>query len=172
MRVLLVAGLYPPPTDPARVPFLVRRVRFLREAGIDLDVFHFRGGVTRPDNYLRGWLRLRRALRETAYDLLDVQFGQSGLITLWPHSLPMVVTFRGTDLHGGAAPGEPAGMRTRLFATLIRTISRRVAARADRVVLVADHLRAYLPPGVQADILPSGLDLDFFKPVPSARTRL
>lgn len=78
--------------------FVARQVRFLEAAGVDVDVFRFRG-AGRPLRYLAAWARLQLRLQRRRYDLIHAQFGQSGLLAL-PKRLPLVVTFRGSDVFG------------------------------------------------------------------------
>src|SRR5687768_6652473 len=98
MRVLMITGEWVTPDLPQAVPFLVRQVDYLRKAGVHIDVFHFRGAGN-PLNYLRAWRRVRKLVAGSAYDLIHAQWGQSGLLAL-PKKLPLVVTFRGSDLEG------------------------------------------------------------------------
>src|SRR5213596_930209 len=78
-------------SDPGHTAhFIARQARFLRAAGVEVDVFAFRGG-RRPLRYLTAWTRLRRRLAGNGhgYDLVHAQFGQSGLLAL-PKRLPLV----------------------------------------------------------------------------------
>jgi glycosyltransferase involved in cell wall biosynthesis len=151
--------------------FIARQVRFLRAAGVDVDVFSFRGG-RRPLRYLAAWARLRRRLMERngggrpRYDLVHAQFGQSGLLAL-PKRLPLVVTFRGDDLFGILGrDGRPT-----LAGRLLQWLSRRVARRADAAILVSEHLKEYLSQSAPVHIVPSGLDLDLFRCIPRDEAR-
>ena len=98
LRVLMITSEWA--SDPGHTAhFIARQARFLRAAGVDVDVFAFRGG-RRPLRYLTAWAKLQRRLRNGHhYDLVHAQFGQSGLLAL-PKRLPLVVTFRGDDLFG------------------------------------------------------------------------
>jgi glycosyltransferase involved in cell wall biosynthesis len=127
---------------------------------VQVDVFHFRGRRN-PWNYLSAWWRLRRRLARNYYDLLHAQFGQSGLLA-YPKRLPLVVTFRGCDLLGEIGEGE----RYTLVGKLLQRVSRAVARRADAVIVVSEHMKAQLPPGVPAHVIPSGLDFEVFRPIP------
>jgi glycosyltransferase involved in cell wall biosynthesis len=155
-------------SDPGHTAhFIARQVRFLRAAGVDVDVFSFRGGRN-PLRYLAAWARLQRRLAGGGrrYDLVHAQFGQSGLLAL-PKRLPLVVTFRGDDLFGILGPGgrpTPAGR-------LLQWLSRRVARRADAAILVSEHLKQYLSPAVPVHIVPSGLDLELFRRIPRDEAR-
>ena len=166
LRVLMITSEWA--SDPRHTAhFIARQVRFLRAAGVDVDVFSFRGG-RRPLRYLAAWARLRRRLvwGGKRYDLVHAQFGQSGLLAL-PTRLPLVVTFRGDDLFGILGQDgrpTPAGR-------LLQWLSRRVARRADAAILVSAHLKQYLSDSGPVHIVPSGLDLELFRPIPRAEAR-
>jgi teichuronic acid biosynthesis glycosyltransferase TuaC len=167
LRVLMITSEWA--SDPRHTAhFIARQVRFLRAAGVDVDVFSFRGG-RRPLRYLAAWARLQRRLvgrGAQRYDLVHAQFGQSGLLAL-PKRLPLVVTFRGDDLFGIlGANGRP----TRA-GRLLQWLSRRVARRADAAILVSAHLQQYLTNGIETHIVPSGLDLDLFRCIPRDEAR-
>ena len=70
IRVLMITSEWPTLDHPHSVPFLVQQVKFLRRAGVHVDVFPFRG-AKRPFNYLRAWKRVRQKLIEQSYDLID-----------------------------------------------------------------------------------------------------
>jgi glycosyltransferase involved in cell wall biosynthesis len=148
--------------------FIARQAEFLRREGIEVDLFPFRGS-RHPANYLAAWKEVRRRVKSGAYDLVHAQFGQSGLTAL-PKRVPLVVTFRGDDLEGIIGENGryiPAGW-------LLRFISRTVARRADAAIVVSEHMKRYLPPSVIAHVMPSGIDLELFRPEPqeAARRRL
>jgi glycosyltransferase involved in cell wall biosynthesis len=145
--------------------FVARQAEFLRRAGVQVDLFPFRGS-RRPGNYAAAWREVHRRLRHGSYDLVHAQFGQSGLTAL-PKRVPLVVTFRGDDL--GGIIGEngryiPAGW-------LLRALSRTVARRADAAIVVSAHMKQHLPRSVNAHVLPSGIDLDLFQPEPQGQAR-
>jgi glycosyltransferase involved in cell wall biosynthesis len=154
------------PTDSGHTAhFIVRQFRFLRAAGVDVDVFPFRGNKD-PLRYLAAWARVRFRLWRRRYDLIHAQFGQSGLLAV-PTRLPLVVTFRGADLFGIIGPG---GRRTRA-GQLLQWLSQRVARRADAAILVSAHMERYLTHPIPTHIVPSGLDLDLFRCIPRDEAR-
>jgi teichuronic acid biosynthesis glycosyltransferase TuaC len=145
--------------------FIARQAEFLRREGVQVDLFPFRG-ARHPGNYLAAWKEVRRKVRSGTYDLVHAQFGQSGLTAL-PRRLPLVVTYRGDDLEGIIGESGryiPAGW-------LLRFISRAVARRADAAIVVAEHMKRYLPRSVAAHVMPSGIDLDLFRPEPRDAVR-
>jgi glycosyltransferase involved in cell wall biosynthesis len=148
--------------------FIARQAEFLRREGIEVDVFPFRG-ARQAKNYAVAWREVQKRVRTGSYDLVHAQFGQSGLTAL-PKRIPLVVTFRGDDLEG------IIGENGRYIAAgrLLRFLSRAVARQADASIVVSEHMKQHLPRSVHAHVLPSGIDLDLFRPEPrdDARRRL
>lgn len=148
--------------------FIARQAEFLRREGIEVDLFPFRG-ARQARNYAAAWREVQKRVRHGSYDLVHAQFGQSGLTAL-PKRIPLVVTFRGDDLEG------IIGENGRYIAAgwLLRFLSRMVARQADAAIVVSEHMRQHLPPSVASHVLPSGLDLELFRPQPrdEARRRL
>src|SRR6267143_6747065 len=94
----MITSGYPEPGRPHTQQFVKRQAEFLRAAGVEVEVFDFRGRQ-KLRHYVTGWTRVRSRLGAGRYDLVHAQFGQSGLLAL-PKRLPLVVTFRGSDLLG------------------------------------------------------------------------
>jgi glycosyltransferase involved in cell wall biosynthesis len=168
MRVLMVTTEWP------RVPwgtaqFVARQAAFLRAAGIEVEVFQFYGHRN-PLNYARAWLDVQRLLTRERFDLVHAQFGQSALLAL-PKRVPLVVTFRGDDLQG--ILGDQNG-RVTLAGRVLRRFCRLAAHLADAVIVVSAHMQPFVQNGKPIHIVPSGLDLELFRPQPQgpARARL
>ena len=164
MRVLMITSEWPTPDQPHWVPFIVRQVEFLRKAGVDIDVFAFRGAKN-PLNYLRAWYRVHKKLRQISYDLVHAQWAQSALTAL-PTRLPLVVTFRGGEVKGIVGSGG----KYRVIGHVLRFLSYAIARRADEVILVSGHMEEHLPHR-PFHILPSGLDLSMFPLMPQDQAR-
>lgn len=132
-----------------------------------MDVFHVNGRKS-PVEYFRAWTKVQRLVACGSYDLIHAQWAQAALSSL-PARLPLVVTFRGSDVEGIVS----ADQRYAALGWLLRKVARRVARVADEAILVAARLARLLP---QRDyhIIPSGLDLELFRPLPQeeARARL
>jgi glycosyltransferase involved in cell wall biosynthesis len=160
----VITSEWPTESYPYSGTFVAQQVEFLRKRQIEIEVIPFRGAGN-PLNYLKAWLRVRRALNNQHYDLVHAHFGHSGLLAL-PKKIPLVVTFHGSDAQGflNAAGQEPLKSR------LLRRISSYVALQADAAIVVARHLLAYLPPRTYA-IIPCGVDLAFFRPIPLHQAR-
>jgi teichuronic acid biosynthesis glycosyltransferase TuaC len=166
LRVLMVTSDYPADGRPRTTHFIKRQAEFVRAAGVDVEVFHF-DGSKKLVNYVRAWRRLRRHLQRGQYDLVHAQFGQSGLLT-FPRRLPLLVTLRGSDILGIV---DDASGRYTLKGRILQSLSRFVARRADAVILVSDHMRDVVGRTDAIHVIPSGLDLALFRPIPQAEAR-
>lgn len=166
LKVLMVTTNWPAPGGPRTSHFIKRQADFLQAAGVDVDVFHFQAqkNVAR---YVKAWLAVRRKLRSNSYDLVHAQFGQSGLMAL-PKRLPYVVTLRGSDILGTVS--DRSGKYT-AAGKINQRISQMVAAKADAVILVSEHMRANLPRLESCNVIPSGIDFDLFRVVPRDEAR-
>src|SRR6185437_14171011 len=166
IRVLMITSEWPVPDGRPRTTFFIKRqAEFLQAAGVDVDVFHFKGAGN-PWNYVKAWVHARRRMAAGGYDLVHAQFGQSGLLAL-PKRLPLVVTFRGDDLQGI----EDANGRLTLGGRLLKLASQAVARCANAAIVVSEHMRAFVHPSVRVHVIPSGLDLSLFRLIPQDEAR-
>lgn len=164
LRVLMLTSVWPTPERPELAPFVVRQVQFLRRAGVRVDVFPV-NGRKRPGPYFAAWRKVRGLLARGQYDLVHAQWAQSALAAL-PCRLPLIVTFRGSDVEG--IPG--AGGRRTAAGVALQAIARGVARAASEAILVAERM-ARLLPRRQYHVIPSGIDLGLFQPSPQAEAR-
>lgn len=162
----MITSEWPTASQPHTTPFIKRQADFLKAAGVDVVVFHFKGRKN-PLNYLLAWLQVQQMLLRGGYDIVHAQFGQSALL-VWPRRIPLVVTFRGSDLLGHLRDkdGRPTSR-----GKLLQLMCKIVALRAQAVILVAEHMRCYLPRAVKAHVIPSGIDLDLFHCMPKDEAR-
>lgn len=166
IRVLMITTGWPQPGQPQTTHFIKRQAEFLRAHGVDVEVFYFRA-FRRPTAYLRAWIEVQQRLRRRRYDLVHAQWGQSALPAM-PKRLPLVVTFRGGDVHG--IPDGKGGQR--LAGHLLQAFCRYVARRADAIIIVSDHMRSLLGRhATPVHVFPSGIDFSLFRVIPRDEAR-
>jgi len=165
LSVLVVTSEWPTASQPLLVPFIVQQVRYLRAAGVEVEVLPFRG-ARHPGKYARAWRDVQRRIRSGDHDLVHAQFGQAGALAAFPKRRPLVVTYHGDDLEG--IVGDDG--RYLWLGRVLRRISQAVALRADATVAVSRHLVRYLPRPPDA-IIPTGIDFEKFRPMPMAEAR-
>jgi len=158
VRVLLVTSLYPTAAHPERGRFVADQVDALRELGVDIELFAFEPGAL---NYARAAWALRRRHRGQRFDVVHAHHGLGGWTAraLGRRSGPLLVTFHGSDLeHPIVGPLSRALARVAtLPATASAALARRRLPAAGRSERVA--------------VLPTGVDLDRFRPLPRAEAR-
>jgi glycosyltransferase involved in cell wall biosynthesis len=163
----MVTVEWPSEAFPSRVPFLVRQVELLRQRGIEVDIFHFTGNKN-PLNYLLAVFRVRKYLKNNNVDFVHAQWGQSAVPVFFaPH--PLVITFRGSDLHGIVNPDGSYACKS----YLLQGISRMVARKAKKVILVGEAMKNLLPTSVldKVEVIPSGINLNLFRPMQAMECR-
>ena len=156
LSVLVVTNMWPSPDAPQRGSFVRDQVRALERRGdVEVELFAFDPGLR---NYPRAARELRRRYRGRRFDVVHAHFG----LTAWPALAarlgPVAVTMHGNDLY------HPRS----------RPITR---AALPLVALPATVSRAFseLVPGAgtsrRVAVLPCGIDLDRFRPLPSREAR-
>ena len=154
LRILYVTSEWPDEEFPYTSPFITDQVEFLRRAGVEVDVFAFRGRRN-PLNYLKAWMQVRHGLDPSRYDLVHTSHGQAGLLP-WPRRLPVVATFWGSDILGDRYPDG----RMRPGGRFLQRACWLIALVADGVIIVSNAMRQHLPASVEPLLLPTAVDLD------------
>jgi glycosyltransferase involved in cell wall biosynthesis len=156
MRVLVVTNMYPTAERPALGPFVRDQVEALRRrADLEVELYAFGPG---PRALVRAPAGLRRRYRRRRFDIVHAHFG----LTAWPALLarlgPVVVTLHGNDL---LVRRSYVATRAALpFTALTTAVSREFSQNL---------------PGAGATrrvaVLPVGIDLGRFRPIPRAEAR-
>lgn len=153
LRALVVSNMRPTPANPGRGVYVREQVTALRRIpDLEVDLFQFPPG---PAAFPGATRELRR--RSGRYDLVHSHFG----LTAWPslamRDVPHVVTLHGNDLY------HPRTRRLTLA----------VARRMDLVATASAALGRELPAGPwRTAVLPCGVGLDRFNPIPREHARL
>jgi len=145
--------------------FAKRQMADVRGLGVDVRYFWL-GERVSPWGVAAEWARLRRAVAAADPDVVHAHYGTvTALVAALAVDRPLVITYRGSDLNGTAAV-------SRLRAQAGIVLSQLAALRADAILCVSEQVRGRLWwRGAGAEILPSGVDTDIFRPRPRAEAR-
>ena len=156
VRALVVTNMWPSDGAPQRGIFVRDQVEALRRRpGVEVEVFAFRPG---PRALLRAIAAIRRATRGASFDVVHAHFGLAALPALAPRRGPVLVTLHGNDLfvRRSRLVTRAALPFTALPAAVSRAFSRNVPGAGGRR---------------RVAVLPVGIDLERFRPIPRADAR-
>jgi glycosyltransferase involved in cell wall biosynthesis len=157
--------MYPTPTAPAEGTFVAAQVDSLRAAGVHIELLH----LLRRDSGRRVYRDLAKRVKSivaaTEPHVLHVMYGgvMADVTTRAVGDRPVVVSFCGSDLLGGATNG----MINKLALRYGVLASRRAARRAAGVVVKSRNLFHALPKSIDRTrvwIVPNGVDFARFYP--------
>lgn len=163
LSVLAVTNAYPSAGDPVTGAFIKAQVDSLRAIGVQADIYHLNRQAQGRSIYRRLLGKLERRTEGKKYDLVHVMYG--GVMAERAtrlSSLPVVVSFCGSDLNG-VPVGPPLA---RLSAAYGVRASRQAARRAASVIVKTKGLAERLPSGIdpaRVHIIPNGVDLELFR---------
>ena len=142
--------------------FAKRQVDSLQQAGITNEIFYFYPGK----NLFEQWRRLRREVRKLRPDLLHAHYGTlTAFLCVIGMGVPVIVTFRGSDLNPDSSVGA-------LRFAFSRLLSQFAAARARGIICVTAELRSRLWWGKEkATICSGGINLARYRPSPRLDSR-
>ncbi|MGD0981474.1 MAG: glycosyltransferase, partial [Solirubrobacteraceae bacterium] len=156
MRALVVSNMAPSQLHPGRGSFVRDQVAALqRIAAVDVELFEFQPGLA---SYPLAALALRHRYAADAFDVVHAHFG----LTAWP-ALALRAPRHAVTLHG-----------TDLRHRRTRRITLAALPRLDLVATVSSSLQAELPSELasRAAILPCGVAMERFRPIPREAARL
>ncbi len=105
-----------------------------------------------PSSYLRFFPHVRRELRRNEYDLIHANYGLTAPFAISQFRLPVVLTLWGSDVVG--------------FDGLV---TKACAWQCDAITVRSEEMRDLL--GREAHIVPSGVDLETFRPIDRSAAR-
>lgn len=164
MRVLYVIG---GTDDPQQFPFVRRQIESLEQCGVQAERFFLESRLHPRKLGMALW-ELKTAVTRFRPDVIHAQYGSAtAFVSSLVGRTPLVITFRGSDLRYC-----PEHSRIRNIAAHL--LSRLAALRAAHTICVSDNLKMVLGAGSNASVIPTGINLDHFRPLEqnSARERL
>ena len=165
LRLWVVTSEWPTASNIVSGIHVAQQVKYLREHGLAVDVFAFRGRAN-PFRYARAVWRSRTQHKAEEYDVIHAHHGQSGIVALCQGKRPVVVTFHGSDIQGI----RRLDGRQTVKGYLLAKLSWLVAKSADEVIVVSQHLARYLP-ARSYQVIPAGVNMDIFFPRSQSQTR-
>jgi glycosyltransferase involved in cell wall biosynthesis len=167
LHVLQLTNMYPSQQQPNRGAFVRSQVESLSQCGVVNEVVEIQGYLS-TWNYLRALATLPWRVGSHRYDLIHLHFGYTALAAVALRRHPTVLSFCGDDLLGQPdVHGRPSA-KSRLLAALCKCAAR----RADAIIVKSREMAEVLGPmNGRVEVIPNGLDLSFFQPMPRDQAR-
>jgi glycosyltransferase involved in cell wall biosynthesis len=166
MKVLIMTPIYPTPERPAIGTFVRTQAESLRQAGVEIEVFHLNGRF-RKWNYPKAVFQLRRRLRNNSIDLIHAHIGFAGMAARTQWKVPVVVTFHGSDLLGLMnAQGKKAWLSP--FAV---GAGRMLARHVDAAIVQNGKMATLLQNRPNVFVISCEVDLETFQPTERTAAR-
>ncbi len=153
-----VLAVIPEGFSNASMVFVNRQISSLREGGTVCEAFLL-ASRTSPWVLAKEWRRLRAMIHSFRPDVVHAHYGTvTALFTTLSTALPVVVTFRGSDLN-------PNRSDLRLRQAVSRLFSQLAALRAIQIICVSDQLKSKLWwRRDKIKVIPDGVDTKLFFP--------
>ena len=162
LRVMFVVPGNP---DGSGLPIAVHEADWITKLGVRVYIFYLRSR-TSPAQLIRECFRFRREVVRVRPHLIHAQFGTAtSFFCALCSRLPLVITFRGSDLHGDA---DCFFIRSKMS----QLLSQLSCLAASSIICVSSELRDRLWwRKRRASVLCSGTDLEMFCPQPKDQSR-
>ena len=150
MRILIVAS----GNSEQISPFVKEQAHSLIKEGVLIDLYLIKGkGLI---GYLKNYFSLLNKLKNKKYDLLHAHYGLSGLLAAMQFSVPVIITFHGSDVNM---------KKNYLFSRIASNLS------ATNIFVhnnLSNRLKIYSKP---LNIIPCGVDDNTFFPISKSDAR-
>jgi teichuronic acid biosynthesis glycosyltransferase TuaC len=172
MRVIMVTNTYPTKDKPYAGSAVRIQELGLRRLGIDISILFLERQRYGKRVYWGAHHLIKQEVKRWGADLVHVQFGGvQALQAVLAEKERTVLTFHGTDLHGGM----PTSIKRHLRFKFGTWCSRWAARHAGRSIVVSPSLLFYLNHVTdRVSVITTGVDFEHFKPmaVEDARRKL
>ncbi len=167
MNVLQVVATLPSPEMPQEQPFTAAQIESLKRAGLNITVFNIKGYESKL-NYFTAPKRIKELVEKHDIELIHAHYSYSGLSAwLAKTGKPIVLSLMGSDLLGTADHDGKVTFRGKLDIKLSRFLAKNV----DQIIVKSKEMRNHLDFIPNVEVIPNGVNFDFFKPVDTIEMR-
>lgn len=149
MKVLIVcSGNAPNFNFRIHQAFIYEQIEAVKKYyGIDYDTYFINGkGVL---GYLSNLSQIKKKIVAYSPDIIHAHFGLSGLVSCFQRSVPIVITFHGSDA----------------YISYVRLLSKMAARLSSSNIFVENKIKSRINIHSENNIIPCGIDLEKFYPV-------
>lgn len=167
-RILMVTGAYPTKETPHLGTFIKTQVDSLIAAGLELKVVHPKTGRPVLIRYASAAIQVFLRTLTGYFDIVHGHYGLWCLVARLQWTTPVVASFLGSDLLGGALNKGHFSKKD----AFVTYVSHWLCHRVDAVNVKSDEMRKALEG--RADhivVYPDGVNFKLFRPIPRVEAR-
>jgi glycosyltransferase involved in cell wall biosynthesis len=143
------------------VPFIREQADALSKLGLQIDYFPIKGKGLK--GYLKAGFHLRKHLKKNHYDLIHAHFTLSGWTALiGSRRTPVVLSLMGTDAYGRYVGVN----KVRLLSRFLTLSTWMIQPFVDAIISKSKNIENYVYLKHKSYIIPNGVDIGKFKPLP------
>lgn len=160
----MVTNTYPTVDRPYAGAAVYVQETGLQKLGVDISILLLGRELNGPQVYLKCRELIKKTFQEGNFDLIHVQFGGlQALQAVRALRRRVIITFHGTDLHGGLPKTISQYIRYKIGTWC----SRWAAKHGGWSIVVSENLSQYLVHVTNCySVIPTGVDFEQFKPIP------
>ncbi|PSW03863.1 glycosyltransferase family 4 protein [Photobacterium lipolyticum] len=164
MRILVISNQLSNKNNSVVNPVVKNINKKLSQKGLSIEEYcvDVQNGLVTA--YIKLFVFLLLLKFKNRYDIYHVHFGGiQGLITAALHRKKTVISFHGTDLHGGS----PLGFAQKLKSRIIRASSLASVYLCNRCTVVSKNLIDFIPDSMcgKINVIPTGVNEENFSPI-------
>lgn len=163
MRVLFVTAKK---KDYNISPFILSQVESLKNNGVEIDYFIYKG--TGLLNYLKAILLLRRKAKRNNYDIIHAHYSYSGYVAVlaFPKT-PIIISLMGSDTYGSVNWKCKRTIRGYFDVLLTQLIQPFVSY----IIVKSRNLSKYIYLKNKCEIIPNGVNFNMFRELDKSSCR-
>lgn len=160
MRILYIVNTLHSLGNPNTVPFINDQIDSIEKFGHDVTILNIQGNESRL-NYFKAILPLRELIRAKKFDLIHGHYSYSGCVAIFQRTLPVIVSFMGSDLYGSFKANGTNTIRGFIDIWLSRFLQLFV----NGIIVKSKEMQQLLIRKEKSIVLPNGVDFEIFKPM-------
>lgn len=165
MKVLIMTAIYPTADNPAFGSYVRTQSESLERAGIDVEMLLL-SHRHRKLIYPLAIVQLRERLARSSVDLVHAHYGLVGLVARTQWTVPVVVTYHGSDILSSINKRGKRPLVQRVIASACRVLARNVEAAIVQSDEMASKIRE-----ANVHVIPHEVDLEVFQPTDREQAR-
>ncbi len=161
MNILHITGRLPDNNSPSSQPFVKSQIDSLGKCGIDISILNINGDDT-FFNYFTAAKKIKDIIKKNKIDIIHAHYSYSAIPALLAKTkIPIVVSLMGSDILG--TPSKKGRMTFR--GIFDKKLSYFIVNKVNHIIVKSNEMKSKINVDIPLDVIPNGVDFDFFRPI-------